>query len=176
MKVLVIVVHPDLEKSRVNQTWINALQGLEDVTVHPLYQTYPDGLIDVKQEQALLQAHDRIVIQFPFYWYSAPYFLHLWQQQVLTYGWAYGPGGNKLAGKEIMLAVSTGGPASAYQAGGHNNFSMSELLKPYQQMSNLVGAKYLSPFLFHGAGTASQEQIAASAQPYAAWVQAGKGK
>jgi putative NADPH-quinone reductase len=170
MKVLVIIAHPDLETSKINRTWMMELQKHEDVTVHPLYQTYPDGVIDVEKEQALVQAHDRIVFQFPFYWYSSPHLLHWWQEKVLTFGWAYGPGAPGLVGKQFMLAVSTGGAANVYQAGGHNNYSMSELLKPFQQMTNLLGAKYLSPFVFHGARTASQEQIDASAQEYAACV------
>ncbi len=172
MKVLVIIAHPNLGKSRINQRWKSELQKQGDgVTVHALNEAYPDGVIDVEKEQALLLAHDRIVFQFPFYWYSAPYLMQKWKEEVLTFGWAYGPGGDKLKGKQIMLGISTGGPAFAYQAGGYNNFSMSELLKPFQQMSNLLGGSYMSPYILHGAPSLSDEQIAASALEYAAFVQ-----
>lgn len=167
MKVLVIVAHPHLETSKINKTWIMELQKKQDITVHSLYETYPDGNIDVVREQSLLLNHERIVFQFPFYWYSAPHLLHYWQEQVLTFGWAYGPGGTKLAGKQFMVAVSTGGPADYYQAGGYNNFSMSELLKPFQQMTNLLGGKYLAPFILHGARAVSSAEVEASAHKYA---------
>jgi len=76
----------------------------------------------------------------------------------------------KLRGKQFILAVSTGGPASSYQAGGYNNYTMSEILRPFQQMSSLLGAQYLSAFVFYGARVASQEEIEANAQDYAAYV------
>ena len=86
-----------------------------------------------------------------------------WLDDVLTYGWAYGPGGTALHGKDWVSVISTGGPQESYQAGGFNNFSMSELLKPLQQTANLIGTNYLAPFLFHGTVQASPEAIEASA-------------
>jgi glutathione-regulated potassium-efflux system ancillary protein KefG len=73
MKTLVIVAHPNLDQSRINKRWVAKLREYpEQVTVHDLYATYPDGNIDVAKEQALVMEHDRIVFQFPFYWYSNP--------------------------------------------------------------------------------------------------------
>lgn len=172
MKVLVILAHPDLNLSRVNKRWMEEIQRQDaEVTVHSLYDAYPDWKIDTKREQELLVAHDRIVFQFPFYWYSAPALLQLWKEKVLTFGWAFGPGGNKLAGKQIMVAVSTGGPAESYQAGGYNNYSMSELLKPFQQLASMIGGTYLNAFVFHGAAAAGEEEIAASSVLYARRIQ-----
>ncbi|MEQ8236357.1 MAG: NAD(P)H-dependent oxidoreductase [Syntrophomonadaceae bacterium] len=167
MKTLVIVVHPNLEQSKINKRWSEELLKHEDkITVNLLYQEYPNEDINVEREQQLLLEHDRIVLQFPFYWYSAPYLLQKWEEAVLVYGWAYGPGGTKLRGKDLVLAVSTGGPSASYQAGGYNNYSMSELLKPFQNMANLIGANYLTPFIFHGAVTATDEDIEKSATQY----------
>lgn len=174
MRTLVIIAHPDLDNSLVNKTWMQELQKYEDVTVHPLYQRYPDGVIDGERERSLLLNHDRIVLQFPLYWYSSPHLLHLWQERVLAYGWAYGPGGTQLHGKQFVLAVSTGGPAISYQAGGYNNYSMSEILKPFQQMCNLIGGQYLAPFILHGARVASPAEIQTSAQQYAEYIRANK--
>ena len=74
MKTLVIVAHPNIAKSRVNRRWVEELKKYPEVTVHELYKEYPSGTIDVEREQALLLDHDRIVWQFPFYWYSSPFF------------------------------------------------------------------------------------------------------
>jgi len=170
MKILVNVFHPNLEQSKVNLRWVKELEVRNDITINNGYSHYPDWKIDVKREQELLLAHDRIVFQHPFYWYSVPPLMKKWFDDVLTYAWAYGPGGTALHGKEWVSAISTGGPAESYQAGGYNNYSMSELLKPLQQTANLIGAKFLPSFLFQGAVQASQEQIDMSAPQYVAHI------
>jgi glutathione-regulated potassium-efflux system ancillary protein KefG len=165
MKTLVIAAHPTIENSVINKAWIERLRIEEGViTVHELYAAYPDGKIDVEREQQLLLEHDRIVFQFPFYWYSSPSLLKEWQDVVLTYGWAYGTQGTNLRGKEFMLAISTGGPEAAYQAGGYNHYSMSELTKPFQAMANLTGMRFLPSFTLQGVRFLSSDQVQESAE------------
>ncbi|MDF2684641.1 MAG: ral stress protein [Brevibacillus sp.] len=77
-KTLVIVTHPTLNSSRINKRLTEELLIHEEVTVHLLYEAYPDEQIDVEKERQLLENHDRIVLQFPFYWYGAPYLLKKW--------------------------------------------------------------------------------------------------
>lgn len=170
MKVLVIVAHPNIEESIMNQTWIGELKKHSEITVHELYKEYPDEKIDIEREQMLCEEHERIVWQFPFYWYSSPPLLKKWQDEVLTHGWAYGSEGNKLHNKELILAVSTGSAKERYQAGGRNQYSMSELLKPFQATSNLIGTKFLPAFIFNGTYTASEEQIKESAKAYVDYI------
>lgn len=67
---------------------VDAIARKPDVTIHQLYETYPDWNIDVVREQSLLLEHDRIVLQFLFYWYSSPPLLKKWFDDVLMYGWA----------------------------------------------------------------------------------------
>lgn len=164
MKTLVIVAHPNLANSSVNRPLIERLRKEEDITVHELYAEYPNGRINIEWEQQLLLEHDRIVFQFPFYWYSSPSLLKEWQDVVLTYGWAYGSQGTNLHGKEFILAISTGGPTAAYQAGGYNQYSMSELTKPFQAMANLTGMRFLPTFTTQGVRLLSTEQIQESAE------------
>jgi glutathione-regulated potassium-efflux system ancillary protein KefG len=164
-KTLVIVAHPNMKNSRFNKRLRDELTKT-DVTIHDLYETYPDENIDIAREQELLLTHDRIVLQFPFYWYSSPSLLKKWQDHVLAFGWAYGPGGTKLHGKELMLAITTGGPEAAYQAGGYNQYAMSELLKPFQATSNLIGARYLPAFIIHGVNQLTEQQVNEHAARY----------
>ncbi|OOZ37346.1 NAD(P)H-dependent oxidoreductase [Solemya velesiana gill symbiont] len=167
MKILVNAFHPHLEdQSRVNSRWISELDKHGDITVNRQYSHYGDWNIDIEREQKLLLEHDRIVFQHPFFWYSTPPLMKKWLDDVLTYAWAYGPGGTALKGKEWISAISAGGPADAYQAGGYNNYAMSELLKPLQQTANLIGMVYLPAFIFHGAVQATGEEIDASAAAY----------
>ena len=142
MKILVNLFHPHLDSSRVNHAWAQRLAAQPDITVRDIYALYPEGRIDVEAEQQALLAHDRLVFQHPFYWYSVPPLMKQWLDDVLVYGWAYGPGGDALAGKEWVSAISTGGPADSYQAGGYNGFSMSEFLKPLQQTAHLLKTRF----------------------------------
>lgn len=163
MKILVNLFHSNIEKSTVNRRWLKELESHAEITINQPYSQYPDGLINVDREQQLLTNHDRLVFQHPFLWYSVPALMKQWLDDVLTYGWAYGPGGTALHGKDWVSVISTGGPQESYQAGGFNNFSMSELLKPLQQTANLIGTNYLAPFLFHGTVQARPESIETSA-------------
>ncbi|MBK7857426.1 MAG: NAD(P)H-dependent oxidoreductase [Archangiaceae bacterium] len=148
-RVLVILAHPVLERSQVNRRLAEAVSGLEGVTVHDLYERYPTLRIDVKHEQRLLDAHQAVVFQHPFYWYSAPSLVKDWQDLVLEYGWAYGRGGDKLRGKVTCNAITTGGPVFAYRKDGYNRFTMRELLAPFDQTAHLCGMKFLAPFVVH---------------------------
>ncbi|MDM5318186.1 NAD(P)H-dependent oxidoreductase [Fictibacillus sp. b24] len=169
-KTLVIIAHPNLQTSTVNKRWAEEIEKQDHVTVRKLYDLYPDGKVNVEDEQRMLLEHDRIVLQFPFYWYSSPSLLKEWQDAVLLYGWAYGPGGDSLHGKELVIAISTGGPQVSYQAGGYNHYSISELLRPFQATSNLIGTRYIAPFVFHSAIRASEESVEQSAAEYVSYV------
>jgi glutathione-regulated potassium-efflux system ancillary protein KefG len=148
-RVLVLFAHPVLERSRVNRRLVDAIRGLDDVTIHDLYEAYPTLAIDVRREQALLLAHDVVVFQHPFYWYSCPAILKEWQDLVLEHGWAYGGGGTQLRGKITMNAITTGGPAAAYRRDGYNRFTIRELLAPWDQTAHLCGMRFLAPFAVH---------------------------
>lgn len=171
-KTLVVLAHPELATSKVNAAWVAALAPHGDrVTVHDLHAAYPDGKIDVAAEQALVRAHDRVIFQFPLFWFSMPPLLKAWFDQVLAYGFVYGPGGDALEGKAIGVAVSTGGKAEAYRAGGQNGWTLDELLRPIQATARFCRADYLPVFTLNGAMWGlSEAQIAASAAAYAAHV------
>lgn len=166
MRILAVIAHPRMQESKVNRTWMIRLEEERDITVHDLYASYPDRAIAVEKEQSLLLAHDRIVFQHPFYWYSAPAFFKQWMEEVLDSQWLMGGGGRELSGKELVLAISTGSQMQAYQAGGFQGFSMSEFTKPMQAMAGLIGMKFLPSFIFHGAAGASEEAIRQSAEDY----------
>jgi glutathione-regulated potassium-efflux system ancillary protein KefG len=166
-RILVLLAHPVLERSRVNRRLAEALDGLEGVTLHDLYERYPDLDIDVRHEQELLLAHDVIVFQHPFYWYSVPSILKEWQDLVLEHGWAYGAHGTHLQGKITFNAVTTGGPQQAYRHEGRNRFTMRELLSPWDQTAWLCGMKYLAPLVVHGSFRLSSDaEVAPHALAY----------
>ena len=149
-KILVLFAHPALEKSRVHARLIKHIQHLQGVTLHDLYQTYPDFDIDIKREQHLLLLHDVIIWQHPFYWYSAPAMIKQWMDLVLEHGWAYGSKGKMLTGKRVFNAISAGGTTAAYAKNGRNRFTVRELLAPFDQTAVLCNMTYLPPFAVLG--------------------------
>jgi glutathione-regulated potassium-efflux system ancillary protein KefG len=150
-RVLILFAHPALHKSRINRQLIASVQGLNNVTINDLYEEYPTFDINVQREQELLLAHDIIVFQHPFYWYSSPAILKEWEDLVLEYGFAYGTGGTKLHGKLFLTAITTGAPQEAYRRLGFNFFTIRELLAPFEQSAKFCGMRYLPPFVVHGA-------------------------
>lgn len=165
-KILLLYVHPSSHKSRINAALIRNIEGLEDITVRHLYDLYPDFHIDVKAEQVLLHNHDIIVFQHPFYWYNAPSLLKEWIDLVFEHGFAFGKHGNALKGKKLLTATSTGGTREAYHEKGHNHFSMSQFLAPFEQTARLCKMDYLPPFISHGSLLIEEEQIKIAADDY----------
>lgn len=158
MKTLVIISHPEITESGSQQFLLSSVPETHTVEVHHLERTYPDGKIDVLKEQQLLKQYDRIIFQFPFYWYSSPPMLKHWQDEVLTYGFAYGQNGHALEGKEFGIVVTVGVKASEYQAGGREAFSMNELTKPYQAVAYKTGMRYLKPLFIYQFAYMTEEQ------------------
>ena len=53
LKTLVIVFHPSIDTSVANKRWLQEVaQYPEQYTIHDVHRAYPDGIIDVAQEQA----------------------------------------------------------------------------------------------------------------------------
>ncbi len=151
----------------MNRHLIEVARSISGVTVHDLYEAYPAFNISAKREQQLLLAHDAVVFQHPFYWYSTPAILKEWQDIVLEHGWAYGEGGDRLAGKITFNAMTTGGSEHAYMKGGGNNFSLRQFLAPWEQTANLCKMKYLAPFAVHSAlQLATADQLAPHLDAY----------
>lgn len=166
MKTLVILTHPNIETSNWNKAWLEALQKDGSFTIHQIYKEYPDENIDVVKEQQLIEAHDRIIFQYPLYWYSTPSLLKKWFDTVLQYGWAYGPDGSKTAGKEIGVAISTYGTEASYQSTGSNRFTLQEILRPVEALAEFISAKYLPHFALNDTSNVTEERLAKSSKDY----------
>jgi glutathione-regulated potassium-efflux system ancillary protein KefF len=134
--------------------------------VRDLYALYPDYLVDVAAEQALLQQAQLVVWQHPIHWYGMPPLMKLWLDEVFAFGWAYGPGGQQLQGKDLWLVASTGGPAESYRPDGYNRYFFDAFLPPYEQTAALAGMRFLPPLLLHGAHRIDDAALAQHAALY----------
>lgn len=149
---LVLVAHPQIEHSQVTRALMRRAAGLGgEVEVRDLYALYPDYWIDAAAEQAALAAAQLVVWLHPVHWYGMPPLMKLWLDEVAAFGWAYGPGGHALRGKDLWLVTSTGGPESSYRPGGYNRFFFDAFLPPYEQTAALLGMRWLPPLVLHGA-------------------------
>lgn len=139
MKTLIIVSHPNVEDS-TTQSFLKKSAAFEkEVTWHHLENNYTYTTIDSVKERNLLARHDRIILQFPFYWYSAPAMLKQWIDVVLSEKLP-------LRGKEFGLVVTVGMMEKAYQAGGSEQYTLSELLRPFQAIANHFKMVFLPIF------------------------------
>ena len=150
MKILFLLAHPALHKSKVNRRIVEGFDKIQDVTFRDLYEEYPEFDIDVKQEQELLEKHDVVIFQFPLFWYSTPALLKEWQDLVLEHGWAFGSTGNALKDKLFFCSTTVGGPRSAYQEDNFHEHTLNQLLSPLRQTATLCKMIPLPPFVVHG--------------------------
>jgi glutathione-regulated potassium-efflux system ancillary protein KefG len=152
MKNLMLMFHPNINESFAHRHIKEALQGNSKLTLRDQYALYPNGLIDVQQEQDLLMSHDRIIMQFPFRWFGAPPLFKEWETQVLSYGFAYGASGDKLKNKKFLIALTTGGPKENYLLVPNERyqFNIRTLLSPLEQTALFCGMVFEDPIVCYG--------------------------
>lgn len=159
MKTLVIVAHPTIETSIINKRWVEELKKYpEKYTVHELYKIYPHGNIDVEKEQKLVESHGNLIFQFPIYWFHCPPLLKKWFDDVLAYGWAYGSnGGDKLKNRKVALSVSAGIREEDYKESGRYQYTLEQILLPFEMTFLYCHADYRSFFAYYGKESAPGE-------------------
>jgi glutathione-regulated potassium-efflux system ancillary protein KefF len=157
--IVVLAAHPNWRESRVNRRLKDAAHQVAGVRVCDLYARYPDYDIDIPAEQEASAGARLLVLLHPIQWYSMPALLKLWIDDVLTYGWAYGPGGTALQGKDLWLVATTGGDEASYHPQGYNRYFFDAFLPPYEQTAALCGMRFLPPLMLHGAHRATAQVV-----------------
>ncbi len=170
-KILLVVAHPALEKSRNNIRLIKTAGTVEHVQIRDLYELYPRFYINTKKEQEYLEQHDVIILLHPFYWYSIPALMKQYLDTVFTHGWAYGKGINKLKDKMIFNAITTSGTRESYSEYEHNRFPLSSYLVPINQLAFVCRMNYLPPFVMHESGKADASASSSHARHFKAMLQ-----
>jgi len=144
----------------------DAVRDLPHVDFRDLHELYADFFIDTATEQAVLRAADLIVFQHPIYWYAAPAIFKHFVDTVWLRGFAYGPGGTALRGKDFLLVASTGALAEEYQPGGIHGHAFSDLILPIEQTAHFCGMRFLPPLVLHGGHGLPKDVIADHAARY----------
>ena len=149
-RLIVYYAHPGHRFSHENQQMAKAAAEVDGITVVDLYREYPRFYIDANLEQQRLLDHDVVLFQFPLFWYSTPSIVKEWEDLVLEHGFAYGAGGDKLAGKQLMLAVTAAGPDDAYTEEGYQHFPIRTFLTPLEQTALLCKMRFTAPYVLYG--------------------------
>lgn len=147
MKTLVLVSHPEYDNSMTEAFLKQCQSDIENVDWVVLDKVQTNFIFDKEREQNRLTQYDRILFQFPMYWYSAPALMKKYEDDVFTKNFIAYEQEGALKGKEMGIITTLGDPIKDYQVGGREGFSISELLKPFQAIAQRGRMKFLKPFV-----------------------------
>ncbi|WP_057768918.1 NAD(P)H-dependent oxidoreductase [Lactobacillus selangorensis] len=153
MQTLVVVAHPERVQSGTQEFLQASAAPFKTVQWHEL-----EAPFEKEAEQRQLLTADRLILQFPLYWYSAPAMLYQWLDDVWTEKFAVRAG--NLNGKQLGIVVTTGVADQAYHAGEREGFTLDEILRPFQALAHKTGMTYLPlfPITQFGYQTDAQKQ------------------
>ncbi|MDO7252964.1 NAD(P)H-dependent oxidoreductase [Helicobacter cappadocius] len=165
MKTLIILAHPNIKSSKINKALCESIKNTSDITLHNLHEIYPDGKIDALKEIELLKSHDKIVFQFPLYWFSSPSILKEWQDVVFS-SILYGKNPKMLSGKTFQIITSIGSPKEKYTSDGRNQKSIDEILMPMNMSASYMNMKPQDVFGVYNAMGITNEELSKATSDY----------
>ena len=136
---LVLVGHPKRQQSKLNEELAAAWNRLPNVEVRWI----AGEPFDVAAEQAAVERSASVIFQYPLYWYGAPACLKQWIDDVLTWGWAFGPKGGLLQGRRCGCSITVGGNLSDYTANGKHRTTLDSLAEPFDRMCAYVDLEWM---------------------------------
>lgn len=150
--ILIILAHPNIEKSIGNRHIVEIISKNKEVEVRYLNALYPDFIISVKAEQDALKKADVIIFQYPLFWYNVPGILKEWIDNVFTYGFAFGKGNYQLEGKKIIVSFTTGSSSKDYPED-----VVEKIVFPFKGLANFCKMDYITTVYSHEIANYSDE-------------------
>lgn len=148
MKTMVVISHPTIQTSSSQQFFLATLKGEDFVTIRHLDEVWCEAkphFTRVIEEKALVESGaQRLILQFPMYWYQAPAVMKEWIDTVMSKSATFAK-----QIKELGIVVTLGVKEEAFRAGGKEQFTISELLRPFQALANAMSWNYLPNFEVH---------------------------
>ncbi len=167
MTTVLLLAHPDFAASRANRALLAGLNDLPGLEVAELYALYPNGQIDFAVERERVLRADRLVLQFPLYWYSTPPLLKHWEDAVLTPLFYLEPDiAASMAGLPVLAAPTTGGVSGSYQPGGATGMTIDELFAPLRATARKCGWLWQAPFALHDVRNLNDAALARAGEDY----------
>jgi glutathione-regulated potassium-efflux system ancillary protein KefF len=174
--ILLVCAHPHPHRSVAGRALLSAVSDLPQLTLRSLYDVYPDLAIDPAAERALLAPARLVIWQHPLHWYGPPALLKLWFEDVLVRGYAYGDGGDALAGKDCLWVATTGAADGDYATTGKHAHPFAAFVPAVEQTARFCRMNWLEPIIVHGGHRIGADALAVQAQAYRArllaWIAA----
>lgn len=162
--VLIISGHPNLAQSIANTTIIKELESLlPNAEIRKLDQLHKHYEFDVQNEQQAIEKADLIVWQMPFYWYSMPALMKKWLDDTFTHGFAHGSTA-KLAGKKLLISITTGAPENLYQQDGFFKHTIEDYLTGFETTAVLCNLDYQGAIWLNGVSYVGRDEQAIEKQ------------
>ncbi|WP_392565388.1 NAD(P)H-dependent oxidoreductase [Utexia brackfieldae] len=161
MKTLVITSHPYPAQSRVIKALQQTAEATDNITVRNLESLYGHNTnqFDIEAEKRAYADIDRVIFLFPIHWFNVTPMLKAYLNEVWQYGWAFGPHGTALQGKEMLVVTTTGATEHTYSADGLTHSTIDEVLTPMRATASYVGMTYSTPLVFFGVVDADEKTI-----------------
>ncbi|MGX7108805.1 NAD(P)H-dependent oxidoreductase [Facklamia miroungae] len=148
MRVISYIAHDHLANSSSQQFLLASGKALTAIDYVDLTSEWHEkGSFKSSEELARLANYDRILFQFPLYWYQAPAILKIWMDQVFDDQLNIKQTQKILREKEFGIVLTVGSKRESFQPGERVGVTLSELLSPYYAWSNYFAMKYLPPFV-----------------------------
>ncbi|MGF3071963.1 NAD(P)H-dependent oxidoreductase [Facklamia sp. P12945] len=148
MDVLCFIAHDQLANSSSQQFLLASGQALTQTDYVDLTAEWQDkGFFDSKQELLRMADYERILFQFPLYWYQAPAILKVWMDQVFNDQLNFKQTVKILQDKEFGIVLTVGSRLESFQPGERAGVSLADLMSPYYAWANDFAMKYRPPFI-----------------------------
>ena len=140
MKKLILVFHPNYKNSKNIKQIISGIEKSAKNTEIKIMDE--EGVFDVQKEQNTLKQFDVITFAFPFWWYSMPWTLKRYFDEVITPGFGFSFNNDindfALLGKKFSYIVSVGNTSDTYQNGMVNLHSIQTYLSSLDGLFHLI--------------------------------------
>ncbi len=130
---------------------------LNDKQEQPLFSTGDKVMsvpFDIPLIQSEMEKYAGIALVFPYHWYSMPYLLKRFIDEVFTYSWSYAPSGRMaLKNKNLYVLTTLGAAEADHRRGAFNHYSVEESLLPLRMTANITGMQFMTPRVIYGDST-----------------------
>lgn len=165
-KIIILLAHPEMEKSVANRALMKELEPIKQVEVIDLYQC-PYRPFDKAFYATKLSEASALVFQFPLYWASAPSELKRWIDEVFT-DIIEQP---VVMGKPLLVITTAGSDASTYRTGGRNHYTIDEMLRPFEAITFYSGMVWHTPIAIFGlSGPDAYKNLQQGIKEYHSWI------
>ena len=145
IKTLLIVSHPDRERSTMIKGLQQAAERVDGVTVRNLESLYgfDTRAINGEEERRISREYDRIVFMFPTHWFNITPMMKAYLND--TWG-SVGPG--LWRGKEMLVVSTAAGGRETYGKNGRIGVELADVFLPMKASAAHAEMTYLPPLVF----------------------------